>query len=678
MTDVPGDPEFGDEEAELADDFRDAVRPGGVGPDRALLADLAAAWSDVLRDLLLGTVMEVVEDELHAGRKAASHLGRLARLLPDAEATALRTGAHLLIGEAAAEAELWVEAAGRLSRARRGMEGGPFAALVPGCELQLGNAVDRLDRRADAVAHWTAARAGFLDVDEWGGAAAATAMLAWAAGEGGDLGRATVDRWGEAADLAARAGEHGEARDYATRCCGLGVALVDTLGERDPAGALRLAVVLRAVADRHGAHEVAPGLALRLTTYGADAGWEWSQVRRWAGTARREWAAQQADDDAVERSRAMVDLVEGAAAVGRGLVVEAEAPLRAALDVARRQDMPSVEQVCVRLLGGVHGVVEAADLGRLADLMGGRTWDDPESLAGALLVRAVRARQSGTEDADALLTEARTVLTDAGPEAAFKVVALDLMAAVQGDRDDEAIRRALARAEEFLRDPRSVLFGGAVLAVRATAALARSALAARTDGPGAAADALVEVETLLLESGSGVLAAQVALNRAGLLLEAGRARDALDVALPAVVAVDAVRCTLDDADRRRRWTDTVARGVAVAFRAAAATGAVTELAELIEVARGNGVPVPRDGAAALDELFTAGPQDAPGRPGGTTLSGAAAVGGVTAGRTALGLPARLRTPWGTVALAGALERGRRYRDPVRAATVVDWRVTIDA
>ena len=167
---------------ELVEDFRDAVAPGGAGPDHALLADLARAWNDVLRDLLLGMVMEVTKEELHAGRKAASHLGRLARLLPDAEANALRASAHLMIGEAAAEAELWVKAAGRLLRARRGMGGGPFAALVPGCELQLGNAVDHLDRRADAVAHWTAARAGFLDVDEWGGAAAATAMLAWAAG----------------------------------------------------------------------------------------------------------------------------------------------------------------------------------------------------------------------------------------------------------------------------------------------------------------------------------------------------------------------------------------------------------------------------------------------------------------------------------------------------------------
>ena len=586
-----GDPQFGDTMFELAEDFRDAVGPGGAGPDRALLAEVARAWSDQLRDLLLGVVMEVTEEELHAGRKAASHLGRLARLLPDAEASALRTGAHLLIGEAAAKGELWVEAAGRLVRARRGMdEGGPFAALIPGCELQLGNAVDHLDRRTEAVAHWTAARSGFLDVDEWSGAAAATAMLAWATGEGGDLGRGTVDRWGEAADLAARAGEHAEARDYATRCCGLGLPLVDALGERDPAGALRLAVVLRAVADRHGAADVAPGLALRLAVYGADAGWEWSQVRRWCDTARREWAAQQGDDAAVERSRAMADLVEGVAAVGRGLVVEAEAPLRAALEVARRRDMPSVEQVCVRMLGGVHGVIEQADLGRLADLLGSRAWDDPEGLAGALLVRALRAQQSGTEDADALLAEARTALTGAGPDAAFKLVALDLMTAVQGEPDDEAIRRALARAEAFLADPESKLFGTAVRGIRIVAAVAGSALAARTDGPRAAADALVDVETLLLESGSGVLAAQVALNRAGLLLDGGHAQEALDVALPAVVAVDAVRCTLDDADRRRRWTDTVARGVAVAFRAAAAAGAVTALAELIEVARGNADP----------------------------------------------------------------------------------------
>jgi hypothetical protein len=50
----------------------------------------------------------------------------------------------------------------------------------------------------------------------------------------------------------------------------------------------------------------------------------------------------------------------------------------------------------------------------------------------------------------------------------------------------------------------------------------------------------------------------------------------------------------------------------------------------------------------------------------------AAVAG--AARTTLGLPAPIRTPWGTVALAEQFEQARRYVDPNRAPDAVEWRI----
>jgi hypothetical protein len=44
-----------------------------------------------------------------------------------------------------------------------------------------------------------------------------------------------------------------------------------------------------------------------------------------------------------------------------------------------------------------------------------------------------------------------------------------------------------------------------------------------------------------------------------------------------------------------------------------------------------------------------------------------------AARTALGLPALIRRPWDTRALADALRSAERYHQPVRSATTVEWR-----
>lgn len=142
--------------------------------------------------------------------------------------------------------------------------------------------------------------------------------------------------------------------------------------------------------------------------------------------------------------------------------------------------------------------------------------------------------------------------------------------------------------------------------------------------------------------------------------------------VPAVLALDAVRFTLDDAERRALWSAPLASAFGAALRAAAASGDAVVLAELIEVARANAIPTPRPGDAApdLDELL--------GDPGAgatttTTLAGPVALGG-TEHRTVLGVPAQLRTPWGTLALAEYVEAARGYHEPIRAADVVEWTV----
>ena len=97
------------------------------------------------------------------------------------------------------------------------------------------------------------------------------------------------------------------------------------------------------------------------------------------------------------------------------------------------------------------------------------------------------------------------------------------------------------------------------------------------------------------------------------------------------------------------------------------------LAELIEVARANAIPAPRAGDAppGVDELLGDPVPVASGSP--VTLAGPAVL-AEPERRTVLGVPAQLRTPWGTLALAGHLEAAARYHEPIRADEVVEWTV----
>ncbi|MBA2324622.1 MAG: hypothetical protein H0V92_11630 [Pseudonocardiales bacterium] len=126
----------------LLEAFEDAVAPDGCRPDRELLADLAGCYDAEVRDTLLGMLAELTERDLPTARRCAGHLGRLAALLPATEATALRTGRHLIIGEAAAYAELWPEASWRMRKAQADLGSSPFADRAPVCELVLGEVAD--------------------------------------------------------------------------------------------------------------------------------------------------------------------------------------------------------------------------------------------------------------------------------------------------------------------------------------------------------------------------------------------------------------------------------------------------------------------------------------------------------------------------------------------------------
>lgn len=188
--------------------------------------------------------------------------------------------------------------------------------------------------------------------------------------------------------------------------------------------------------------------------------------------------------------------------------------------------------------------------------------------------------------------------------------------------------------------------------------------------------ALERTEAALLEQEARLPASHLAAVRGQDLLQAGRGEEALRVVLPAVLAMDAHRCALPDARRRSLWVARVAAGFDTAYRAAAACGQTRLLAELLEVGRGNAVPIPQPADARDDAMSALGAAFLPEPPASVTSGvrsgAAAAVAG--AERTALGLAVFIRTPWGTVALGEQLRHARRYVDPIRAEDTVEWRI----
>lgn len=645
-------------------------------PGPELLDELLDHLDGELVDDLL-TIVANRADDLTAVRCGTAALHRLAARLDGPDGELLAACADLEHGRAAVVAEQWSEAEEPLRYAVDVLDG-PDRALGA---LLLADALDHTGQRSEAVRCWTDARVGFLAADEPAGAGMATMMLTWAATEAGERGRRVEDAYLDAADLLARGGDQAQAGECATRAGGLVLERVAALDEPASAEAADAAARAYAPAERHGAHELAVRLAITAATYGADAGWAWPRVAAWCAAARRDVERAAVAPDVAERWRASVDLAEGVAAVGRAMPVAAEPPLRAALATFRRIGPPAVEEFCLARLAALRAYTEQADPGQLPDLLGGRAWDAGDGRSAAAAVRALVAVHGGDPNAGALVDSARSAADEGGPDTEHRRVLLDLTVAASRPDDRARLRSALDAADRFLAGRATTLSPGVARGVR----LVRDLASMPFHAPDAATEVLVDVEARLLQNGAGLLAAQIAVARAALLLDGGDARRALDLVLPATLALDAVRFALDDADRRRRWNAVVARGFGIAHRAALRCGDHRTVAELLEVARANGAPVTGTADDPLSDLLAAvaTPQDPPVTPdrGGAALPGAAAVSGTDperAGRTALAPPALIRAPWGHVALAGPLDRALRYHDPVRASETVDWMVACGA
>ena len=649
---------FGPDPEELDDDLLDE-----------LCDELGARTDTEVALVLLGLLIEVATEWPAQLARCERCLGAVADRTVGAGRRTLRSGVDLMLGLLAAEQERWDEAAVRLPRAYPALDPTVFGDQLGDCENALGE-IAFVAGDAAAARRYFEAALDHYPADAELPAAGVTGRLAELAELAGD--RVGAGRlYGRVADLLAAAGVADGAVEAAEHGCRLTLAHLRGLPDHgDTAAPFAVAREARELAVRYGVRWAAVELLTSQAIFGADQGVPWDRVHAWFDQARREAGEVPARPEQNALFRAAIDMSEGNAAISRGMPVQAEGPLRAALAVFRAQGRTVEVAACERLLIGVRGFFEP-DVARPARDAAGRDWADPESSAAALTVQAVGAlRQERPDAAAASLGEARELLGD--DEA--RVLAVDALAAWQarGAGDAEPARRCLRRIDEW-RGAGPETFRGAVEAVERTAGMLRAALALRDGEDAAATSELTRLETGMRAAGAGLFAAQVAVGRGIGLLDRGDAAGAARVLVPAVLALDAVRFTLDDAERRALWSAPLASAFGAALRAAAASGDVVLLAELIEVARANAIPTPRpgDAAPALDELLGDPGADTPGTP--VTLAGPAVLGG-TEHRTVLGVPAQLRTPWGTLALADHIEAARSYHEPIRAAEVAEWTV----
>jgi hypothetical protein len=333
-------------------------------------------------------------------------------------------------------------------------------------------------------------------------------------------------------------------------------------------------------------------------------------------------------------------------------------------------------EVCTSALSQILAVT---DRDRAQTLAERQTWSNPLVAVGAPMLRALSlAMDRRFPEATAEFGEASRLASEAG--AFGEALACDaygaLLSLLTGDR--VPAQRSVDELERYLTDNAGAVRASALLFLSHIALYLRAELA-RADGDDRARSTYLERLEELLMPNARLLAARTAVHRARLLRDTNHAEEALQIVLPAVLALDAVRFTLPDARRRHYWAVDVADGFATAFRAAAACGDACILAELIEVARGNAVPLPRianpqdDAVSALSALLDTGATETQPNTSVDPVAGAIVLAEVEE-RTALGLPALLRTPWNTVALDEHLRRARRYHDLVRADVVADWRV----
>ena len=567
-------------------------------------------------------------------------------------------------------ADRWLKAVQRLRRSEHDV-----VELVPACrgrwEQVMAGVAEHEDRDADAVAHLRRAEDAFAAEGQWGEAGES------AAGRARVHNRSADDRMRDLRDAAAFF-TVAERPDDVREAVEEAVALVGHAHQEYELGAgeqvERLAAAAREIALAHGFRRWAADVGVTGNSPGVFSSTvSWATLRARIEGLRTEYWALPEHADVGRRQLAVLDMQEGLGAFVRNRRHLAEPLLVRALTVFRVEGMTDEVGVCEEYLGHMPG------------MNGGPVTRSPAPDAThggrSALHEALPLMSAGRHaEARVALDRAVRLFHDAGEvaTAAFVEALGGLLALGLGDHT--VARRAAATARSHAAAaPGPSRFHSAL-----------GWLAGWLDAELAGVDGdrprhlrgLERIEQDMLAADEGVGAAHVAMRRAHLVLTAGRGGAALEVALPALLAIDAARTALPDATRRRSWAAQVAHGFDTAFRSAVAAGRLDVVAELLEVARGNGVPLPRavddrtDAASAFADLLTPAndPDPGTGAPGPpqATLSGASAVAG--AERTALGVPASLRTPWGTVALAKYLERARRYRDPVRAEVTAEWRV----
>lgn len=651
-----------------------------TGPAGELLAAVAAtADIDVLAELL--EVLESMTEDEELARRYAGHLSTLAELLPDPAGKLLGAGVDLVLAAMCTDEDQWAEAAQRLRRCRADVEEF-LPGLVGDAEQLLGRHALHDDRPAAAHAHWTRARARFLADERWGEAATTTGALAELATHQPDTTGAEA-LWREAATLFRRAEFDDDVRTCAGSACELVAARIGEMHTGQETHAHALAVETYAFGVDHGVTGTpVASLALLAGLFGSDGPTPWEDVHAWFETARREFVVASENDLGARRTMlAEVDRCEGFAAVGRNRNSEAEALLTAALGVYREEGTAEDVEMCQSQLTGLLMTTEPAG-DRADSIARTATWTDPDAVIGAGVVRALTLLRDGRHaDATTVLDEvARTAEKHRIPHKAV-AARLYVAFAALGQHDAGPARRCLVEVDRYLLESDATLPRQAVMLLSGLARTLMISLAEFDGDVEGKLAHLARLEADLTAFGWHQLAAHVAVMHGHALHAAGHSEHAVRVGLPAVLALDAVRFSLVDAQRRRSWAAAVAAGFGMVLRAAVAADDVRLVAEIIEVVRGNPVPEPSvdatDAVTALAGLWadadreTGPPQVA--TAGSPALSAVDLLSG-DEHRTALGLPAYVRTPWGSIALGEHLQRARRYQDPVRAPVTVEWRI----
>ena len=670
----------------------------GMGTD-----GLAALGPDVDGDLA-SELLERMYAIAGAGDGAAAdhyaqRLAGLASAMPEPLRTTVLIEVDMLRAGLAVDEGRIDEAADRARAVLQRVDEQSDLDATTWAEGLLGVVAQEQGRPDEAITRWDRVRRRYVTDERWFDAARAAASAARAADghlAGGNRGDVELwHRWREAAELSARAGVDDDAR-----ICGVNASVyaVKVLKTPDPVGwdATRVraaALDARAFARRFGADHEAAHLAVLVAAATLDLATSPDDVLAWTSTARAEYVPWVRAGVDLDTWPVFNDFVEGNAAVLAGDPVRAEPALRRALAAYERLgDAERARAARLQLL--VIAYSEETGGRRARAAFRREDWPDADMAAVASLVEEHLAQQEGRDaDAARLYARTRALLLEAGEpvKAVVHTIAYGTWRLERGD--PAAATGALAAADACLAAPPPAAGPAVLRLLRTHRELLRAAVAAARGDRRIAIAQLAGAEAEMLLAGSGMLAARAAVQRGRLLLASGDAAGALAAALPAALGLDAVRFTFADAGRRHRWAASAADGFALAYRAAVAAGRPAVVAELIEVARASGVPVPVEGpATGIEALLADAGRDSLGPSPGDRSAGQPAVGSMTGSaagtaagsgataltdhaRTAIGPPARVRTPWGTVALAEALESARRYLNPVRADAVIDWTLT---